>query len=164
MSADIEIWNAGACHACGQPSRDRAAHRRELLDLDLSGRSGSRRRGRGCCTRLGPLDVLGHDAPFRARPGERRQVDPALAGDAARQRRGLDPAAVSRRAGCRGASAVEASSALASSSRAWPGEPSSFESSSTCWAAEPLPLTSTATSSPSSPMTAIVWPTGTSPS
>ena len=61
----------------------------------------------------GALDVLGDDAALRARAGEALQVDAALAGDAAGERRGLDAAVDPR--GC--ASAAGSSSAAASRPR-----------------------------------------------
>ena len=89
MSADIEIWNAGASQAFGQAARDRAPDRRERHDLGLERRGAGRRvRGRGGCA----LHVLGDDAPLGTGSGQAGELDAALAGDPARERRGLDSA------------------------------------------------------------------------
>src|SRR6266536_1871905 len=79
----------------GQPACDRAAERRQRNAFDLTGRCGRgygrrrrRRRGHG-----GTLDVLGDDAALGAGALEGAELDPALAGDPAGQRRGLDPRA-----------------------------------------------------------------------
>ena len=130
-----------------EPARDRLADARELSRLDLSRvlDCGHGRRGR-----LGALDVLGDDPPVRAGALDLRDVDAALARDPARQRRRLDPAAVSLRDRSRvldrgpvhgrcGALALRGSGAFA-------------------------PFSEIETSSPCSPMTAIVLPTSTSPS
>ena len=78
----------------GQAARDRLAERRERDDLGLERRGADRGvRGRG----RGALDVLGDDPPFGAGPGQAREVDAALARDAAGQRRRLDPPVGARR-------------------------------------------------------------------
>ena len=78
----------------GQAARDRLAERRERDDFGLERRRADRRVRR---RRGGALDVLGDDPPFGARPRQARELDPALAGDAAGQRRRLDPAVGSGR-------------------------------------------------------------------
>ena len=70
-----------------ESARDRLPHRGELLDLDLAcdlDRRGDR--CQGLRRRRGSFDVLGDDASFGAGARDRRQVDPALAGDPSRQR------------------------------------------------------------------------------
>ena len=102
MSADIEIWNAGACQAS---VRRRAIVRRtdESCSTSTSPDGGATAAGAGAlgdrCAGFHPLDVLGHDPSLRPGSRERREVDPALARDATRERRGLDPAAVAHRLG-----------------------------------------------------------------
>ena len=96
MSADMEIWNAGASHA--------SVMRRAIVfriwfsfttstsplgtraPADGSGAHGSRCRS--------ALDVLRDDAALRPGPAKGGELDPALAGDPPCERRGLDPAAV----------------------------------------------------------------------
>ena len=93
MSADIEIWNAGASQA--SVSR-RATVRRN----DESGSTSTSPDGAGAARPArgwaapGPLDVLGDDPPLGAGAGERGEFDPALARDPAGERRGLDATAV----------------------------------------------------------------------
>ena len=78
----------------GQAARDRLAHRRQLLDLDLHrARRGSGHRRRGRSLRRRTLHVLGDHTALGPGPGDRAQIDAALARDPARQRRGLDAAA-----------------------------------------------------------------------
>ena len=78
----------------GEPARDRPARPGHRHDLDVGlGCAAPRGRGRRRASDRGVLDVVGHDAPVRARAGERRQVDAALARDPARERGCLDPPA-----------------------------------------------------------------------
>ena len=81
----------------GQAAGDRLADARQLAALDLAGRRDGRRScGRGRA-HLRPLDVLGDDPALGAGARQRRELDPALAGDPPGERRRLDPAAVLRR-------------------------------------------------------------------
>ena len=77
-----------------QAARDRAADRRQRDDLGLERRGADRgvRRRRG-----GALDVLGDDPALRARAGEVRELDAALAGDPAGERRRFHAAVDPRR-------------------------------------------------------------------
>ena len=88
MSADIEIWKAGACQA-SVSRRAIVLRSDELLDLRLERRradGGVRWRGRGA------LDVFGDDATVGAGACERAELDAALARDAASKRRRLQAA------------------------------------------------------------------------
>ena len=77
----------------GEAAGDGLADGRELDDLDLARSRGERRRrscrGRGGRCGGGLLDVLGDDPPVRPGPGQRGEVDAALARDPPRERRRL---------------------------------------------------------------------------
>ena len=79
-----------------EPSRDRPAHRGELLDLDLVDRRSRERRDRhrGSAGSRGSFDVLRDDSALWTGAGNRAELDAPFPGDPARQRGGLDPAAV----------------------------------------------------------------------
>ena len=94
MSADIEIWNAGASQAF---VRRRAIVRRIDVSGTTSASSGAAPTVACAGRRGGALDVLGDDSAFRARAGQVREVDAALAGDPAGERRRLHAAVDPRR-------------------------------------------------------------------
>ena len=97
MSADIEIWKAGAVPRLGHPARDRPPERGELDALDRPGRRRRRARAPVRADDGGPLDVLGDDPPLGAGAVDGGEVDPALARDPPGERRRLDPTAVRSR-------------------------------------------------------------------
>ena len=157
----------------GQPARDRLADRGERLDLGL-GRQARPAPPHGCAAPPGrarrPRRRCGPPGPV---PRISRELEPLLAGDPARERRRLDPAVgrrrlrPRRRLGLRRRPAASRprsrSSSRAGAARAFllgAPRPTSRRRSSGSGSLG----SASGTSSPSSPMTAIVWPTGTSPS
>ncbi len=79
----------------GQAPRDRPPDRRELDDLDFLRRSGSRSRGRRSAVGRA-LDVLRDDPALGPGPGERCEIEPALARHPPGQRARLDRLAFGR--------------------------------------------------------------------
>ena len=120
MSALTVSWNTGACHA--------AVRRRAIvLRMFVSGTDSTSPAGTGrrrARRRLGALDVLGDDPALGPGAAQRRQLDAALAGDAARQRRRLDPRAV--RLGAAACWLAAAADAAASGASARPRRRCSF--------------------------------------
>ena len=171
MSIETPSWKTGAAQA----SVSRRAivlrvdgHRRRPRPRPRAAARSGRRRLRGC-RRRARLDVLRDDAPVGSGAGQRGEVDPALARDPARQRRGLDPPAcrasrpgARRRRRCRRG---RFRSALAASA----AEPAAAAADGSCRLglcarASQLAPRSAERSSPSFPISAIVEPTSTSPS
>ena len=167
MSTETWSWKTGICHAS---VRRRAIVLRMFVSSRRSTSPGAAARRRSCGRgrpHLRPLDVLGDDPALRAGARQRRELDSALAGDPAGERRRLDPAAVLRRLLPRlGDLLCSAAAALALLFARRAGRAfflrilvdllrgaravAADDGSGAC--------------SPSSPMNAIVSPTGTSPS
>ena len=90
MSAETVSWKTGACQAS-------VSLRAIVLRVDVSAISSTSpaagaRSGRGLRLGLEALDVLGDDPPLRAAAAHLGQLDALLAGQPARERRGLDAA------------------------------------------------------------------------
>ena len=151
MSALTVSWNTGACHAA-------VSRRAIVLRIDVSGTDSISPAGTAAGAAAGAgdraaLDVLGDDPALGPRAGQRMQVDAALARDPARKRRRLDAAAVGSAAAVGNGSTGDSANLVRLGNVAV-GLRRRFG------AARGLGLTS----SPASPIHAIVWPTGASPS
>ena len=161
MSAVIAIWKAGASQA--SVIRRAIAFRMPVSWTTSTSPVGGRRRGRGrpaARPPLGALDVLGDDPALGAGPAEGGEVDAALPGDPARERRGLDAAAVLAPCGGLGRASGLAAASLGRGLGPRPlSAGSSASAASSASGSRPPPAPPRPTSSPGSPMTAIALPT-----
>ena len=156
---DAELEDRGG-PCLGEAPGDRLACCRQGNDLGLRARAERLRRGGPGC-RLRPLDVLGDDAPVRARARQRGKVEPSFPRDAPCQRRRLDPSPGGHRhrAAASPFPPGAGAGAAAGSSVAGAGAGVDVSDGSSGAAAASSPA-----AAPAGSITAIVAPTSTSPS